>query len=34
MTADGTVVSMDLEPAQAAYVQSDLANGPVLFATC
>jgi hypothetical protein len=34
VTADGTVVSMDLEPVQAAYVQSDLANGPVLFATC
>jgi hypothetical protein len=34
VTADGTVVTMDLDPVPQAYVQSDLANGPVLFATC
>lgn len=34
VTADGNVVSMELDPAPASYVQSDLAVGPVLFATC
>jgi hypothetical protein len=34
VTADGTVVTMDLDPVPQSYVQSDLANGPVLFATC
>ncbi|WP_183092513.1 hypothetical protein [Nocardioides stalactiti] len=34
VTADGTVVRMELEPLPASYVMSDLANGPVLFATC
>jgi hypothetical protein len=34
VTADDSVVSMELDPVTASYVQSDLANGPVLFATC
>jgi len=34
VTADGTVVTMDLEPVDGAYVVSDLSTGPVLFATC
>jgi hypothetical protein len=34
VTADGSVVSMDLEPRRGAYVFSDLSTGPVLFATC
>jgi hypothetical protein len=34
VTADGTVVSMELDPVPSSYVQSDLGNGPVLFATC
>lgn len=34
VAADGTVVTMDLEPAEGSYVFSDLSNGPVLFATC
>ena len=34
VTADGKVVTMELDPVPAAYVQSDLAIGPVLFATC
>ena len=34
VVADGTVVTMDLEPAEGAYVLSDLSSGPVLFATC
>ena len=34
VTADGKVVTMELDPVPAAYVQSDLAVGPVLFATC
>lgn len=32
--ADEKVVTMELDPLPATYVQSDLANGPVLFATC
>ena len=34
VTADGEVVTMELDPVPLSYVQSDLANGPVLFATC
>ena len=34
VTADGTVVTMDLEPVAGAFVLSDLSSGPVLFATC
>lgn len=34
VTADGTIVRMALEPADGAYVISDLSSGPVLFATC
>jgi len=33
-TADGRVVRLDLVPQEGAYVLSDLATGPVLFATC
>lgn len=32
--ADGTVVTMELLPEPHAFVLSDLATGPVLFATC
>ncbi len=32
--ADGTVVTMELLPEPHAFVLSDLASGPVLFATC
>ncbi len=32
--ADGTVVTMELQPEPYAFVLSDLASGPVLFATC
>lgn len=34
VSADGPVVTMDLEPVQDSYVLSDLSTGPVLFATC
>ncbi|MBB6628453.1 hypothetical protein H5V45_14105 [Nocardioides sp. KIGAM211] len=34
VTADGSLVTMDLKPVEGAYVLSDLSNGPVLFATC
>ncbi len=34
VTADGSVVTMDLAPVDDAYVVSDLSVGPVLFATC
>lgn len=34
VTADGTVVTMELDPQPATYVMSDMAVGPVLFATC
>jgi hypothetical protein len=34
VTAEGRHVLMDLEPAEGAYVLSDLSTGPVLFATC
>lgn len=33
-TADGDVVTLDLEPTDGSYVLSDLSTGPVLFATC
>ncbi|GAA1157784.1 hypothetical protein [Nocardioides aquiterrae] len=33
-TADGNVVTLDLEPTEGSYVLSDLSSGPVLFATC
>ena len=33
-TADGDVVTLDLEPVEGTYVLSDLSTGPVLFATC
>jgi hypothetical protein len=34
VAADGTVVTLALEPVEGAYVLSDLSTGPVLFATC
>ncbi|MCX6398981.1 MAG: hypothetical protein NTX33_03480 [Propionibacteriales bacterium] len=34
VVASGKVLTMDLEPAQDAFVLSDLNHGPVLFATC
>ena len=34
VVADGEVVTMELDPLPDTYVQSDLANGPLLFATC
>jgi hypothetical protein len=34
VVADGSVVTMELEPREDAYVISDLSNGPLLFATC
>lgn len=34
VTADGSVVVMDLEPVENSYVLSDLSSGPLLFATC
>ena len=34
VSADGTVVTMELEPAESAYAFSALKDGPVLFATC
>lgn len=34
VAADGTVVTMDLEPTEGSYVFSDLSNGPVLYASC
>lgn len=34
VTADGSLLTMDLVPKEGAYVLSDLASGPVLFATC
>lgn len=32
--ADGSVVTLELRPAEGQYVLSDLGSGPVLFATC
>ena len=34
VTADGTLVTLDLKPRRDTYVFSDLSSGPVLFATC
>jgi cbb3-type cytochrome oxidase subunit 3 len=34
VTADGSLVRMDLVPRRGTYVLSDLSSGPVLFATC
>ncbi|WP_127479618.1 hypothetical protein [Nocardioides pantholopis] len=34
VTADGTVVTMALDPVPGSFVLSDLSTGPVLFATC
>ncbi|PWN01168.1 hypothetical protein DJ010_20225 [Nocardioides silvaticus] len=34
VTADGTVVVLPLDPQPSTYVMSDMATGPVLFATC
>ena len=33
-TAEGDLVTLDLEPVEGTYVLSDLSSGPVLFATC
>ncbi|MEO9324176.1 hypothetical protein ABFT23_11850 [Nocardioides sp. C4-1] len=33
-SAEGSVVVLDLDPVDGAYVVSDLSSGPVLFATC
>jgi hypothetical protein len=32
--AEGTIVTLDLDPLEGQYVLSDLSSGPVLFATC
>ena len=32
--ADGSLVTLELRPAEGQYVLSDLSSGPVLFATC
>ena len=34
VTAEGTVVTMELDPVEGSYVVSDLSSGPLLFATC
>lgn len=34
VSAEGTVLTLDLDPVEGAYVMSDLSSGPVLFATC
>lgn len=34
VTAEGSLVTLALDPAPGEYVLSDLSNGPVLFATC
>lgn len=34
VTADGSVVVLDLRPIEGSYVLSDLSSGPLLFATC
>ena len=34
VVADGSLVTMDLQPREGQYVLSDLSSGPVLFATC
>ena len=34
VSAQGEVVTMELDPVEGSYVLSDLSSGPVLFATC
>lgn len=34
VTAEGSLVTMALDPREGAYVLSDLSSGPLLFATC
>ena len=34
VTADGSVLTMELKPVEDSPVLSDLSTGPVLFATC
>lgn len=34
VVAEDTVVTMDLQPVEGAFVLSDLSSGPLLFATC
>ncbi|HEX5860639.1 MAG TPA: hypothetical protein VFY58_02285 [Nocardioides sp.] len=34
VTAEGSLVTLALDPAEGEYVLSDLSSGPVLFATC
>jgi hypothetical protein len=34
VVADGTVMTMSLDPVEGEYLLSDLSSGPVLFATC
>ena len=34
VSAEGDVVTMELEPEDGEYILSDLSSGPVLFATC
>lgn len=34
VSAEGSIVTMDLDPVEGEYVLSDLSSGPVLFATC
>ena len=34
VSAEGSVVTMELDPLEGEYVLSDLSSGPVLFATC
>ena len=34
VAAEGSVVTMELDPVEGSYVLSDLSSGPVLFATC
>ena len=34
VTADGNLVTLELQPKEGAFVLSDLSTGPVLFATC
>ena len=34
VSAEGSIVTMELEPLEGQYVLSDLSSGPVLFATC
>jgi hypothetical protein len=34
VVADGTLLTLDLEPVDGTAVLSDLSDGPVLFASC